>query len=118
MHNEAEYGCSAPRAKETGVPFFLLLTFLMSSSFATVTVEKVDCPDQFEGKVEQVIDDLGPDTTYSQQSIVFKNEHTLKGSPKEQVLLSMLKHGPFQFQVGEEYRVQLRSGNVCWIEKL
>ncbi len=97
----------------------ILAAFLLSSfSFATVTIGKVDCPVQFEGRVEDVIKSVGSSSAFSTQSVIFKNLSTQKGDVKDQIAVEMLEHGPFEIEQGEDYRVQLRDGRVCWVEKI
>ena len=97
----------------------VLAAFLISAfSFATVTIGKVDCPVQFEGRVEEIIQSVGSSSAFSTQSVVFKNLSTLKGEVPVQVSVEMLEHGPFEIERGEDYRVQLRQGRLCWVEKI
>lgn len=97
----------------------ILFALLISApAFATMTVEKVDCPEQFEGRVQEIIESIGPTSAYSTQTVVFKNLHTLKGDVSEQVAIEVLKHGPISFEQGEDYQVQVRNGRICWIEKI
>ena len=95
-----------------------LLFSLSTASFATVTVTEIDCPEQFEGKVRAIVDDFGPEKVMSFRKVVFDNLHTLKGDVPEHVSLDVLKNGPFSIKAGEEYRVQLNEGKLCWIERL
>ncbi len=100
---------------------FLVTSFILIlslPSFATITVANLDCPTQFEGKVKEVVKSLGPDTSLATQKVIFENHHTIKGEVKDKVQLDMLEHGPFAVEKGEDYRVQLRNGKLCWIEKL
>ena len=92
--------------------------FVTSLSFATVTVGKVDCPVQFEGRVENIIEGVGTSSAFITQKVVFKNLSTIKGDVDEDVAVEMLEHGPFEIERGEDYRVQLRDGHVCWVEKI
>jgi hypothetical protein len=97
----------------------ILAAFLLSTfSFATVTVGHVDCPVQFEGRVEEIVKGVGSSSAFSVQSVIFKNLSTIKGDVEEQVAVEMLEHGPFEIERGEDYRVQLRDGRVCWVEKV
>lgn len=97
----------------------VLAAFLLSSlSFATVTVGQPDCPVQFEGRVEEIIQSVGSSSAFSTHSVVFKNLSTLKGEVSEQVAVELLENGPFEIERGEDYRVQLRDGRVCWVEKI
>ena len=96
----------------------VILTIVSSLSFATIKVGKINCPQKFEGKVEQVIDELGPSRALSTQRVVFKNLHTIQGQVEDQVQLDVLKYGPVKIEPGKDYQVQLRNGRLCWIEKL
>jgi hypothetical protein len=96
----------------------LLAVLMLSSAFATVTIGKIDCPVQFEGRVEEIVQSVGTRGAFSTQSVIFKNQQTLKGEVASQVAVEMLENGPFKMQPGEDYRVQLREGRICWIEEL
>ena len=97
----------------------ILAAFLLSTfSFATVTVGNVDCPVQFEGRVEEIVKSVGSSSAFSTQSVIFKNLSTIKGDIEDQVAVEMLEHGPFEIERGEDYRVQLREGRVCWVERI
>jgi hypothetical protein len=97
----------------------LIASFLLASlSFATVTVGQVDCPVQFEGRVQDIIDSVGTGSAFSTHTVVFKNLMTLKGNVADQIAIEMLEHGPFDIERGEDYRVQLRNGHICWVEKI
>ena len=95
---------------------FSLLTSL--SALATVTAGAPDCPTQFEGTVKEIIKEVGPARTMAIQKVIFENHHTIKGEAKEKVLIDILQNGPFKLKPGEDYRVQLRNGKLCWIEQL
>lgn len=98
---------------------FLITALLMSSfSFATMTIGKVDCPVQFEGRVEEFVKGVGTSSAFSTQTVLFKNLSTIKGDANEQVAIEVLEHGPFELELGEDYHVQVRDGRVCWIEKI
>lgn len=100
------------------MPLLIAMLLLSSISFATVTIGKVDCPVQFEGRVEEIIESVGTGSAFATQSVIFKNLTTLKGEVDEQIAVEMLEHGPFEIERGQDYRVQLRNGRVCWVEKL
>lgn len=86
--------------------------------WSTVTVEQVDCPTQFEGKVKEVMDEVGPSNPLSTQKVIFQNQANIKGEAGDTVTLDVLKHGPFAIESGEDYLVQMRDGKLCWIEKI
>lgn len=98
---------------------FLFFTVLsLSPAHATLTVGNLDCPEQFEGKVKEIIKEVGSDRPFATQKVLFENHRTLKGEVKESVQLDILAHGPFEIVPGEDYRVQVRKGKLCWIERL
>lgn len=96
----------------------LSLVLFSMNVWSTVTVDQVDCPTQFEGKVKEIMDEVGPSTPLSTQKVIFENQTSLKGNAGETVTLDVLKHGPFEIKAGEDYLVQMRAGKLCWIEKL
>lgn len=96
----------------------LVLGFFSFSAFATVTVANPDCPTQFEGKVKEIIKEVGPEQPLGFQKVIFENHHTLKGDAPSRVLLDVLQNGPFAVESGEDYRVQMKNGKLCWIERL
>ena len=97
----------------------ILFLFLSSMSvWSTVTVGLVDCPTQFEGRVKEIIEEVGPSNPLSTQKIIFQNQASLKGDAPEVVTLDVLKHGPFSIEPGEDYLVQMREEKLCWIEKI
>jgi hypothetical protein len=100
------------------MPFILAILMICSFSMATVTIGKVDCPVQFEGRVEDIVEGTGTGSAFSTHTVVFKNLSTIKGQVAEQMSVEMLEHGPFEIERGKDYRIQLRAGNVCWIDKL
>ena len=100
------------------MPFLIAILLMTSFSFATVTVGKPDCPVQFEGRVEEIIESVGTGSAFALQSVIFKNLSTIKGEVSDQVAVEMLQHGPFEIEEGQDYRIQLRNGRVCWVEKL
>jgi hypothetical protein len=95
--------------------FLLLMCF---PAAATVLVEEPDCPVQFEGKVKEVIEAVGPTNPLSTQRVLFENKLTRRGEAKPQVAVDVLKYGPFEIEPGSEYLVQLNEGRLCWIERL
>jgi hypothetical protein len=86
--------------------------------WSTVTVDHLDCPTQFEGKVKEIMDEVGPSNPLSSQKVIFNNQATIKGSVGDIVTLDVLKHGPFEIKAGEDYLVQMRGEKLCWIEKI
>ena len=100
------------------MPLLLAALFITSFSFATMTAGKVDCPVQFEGRVEEFVTGVGTSSAFSTHTVIFKNLSTLKGEVSEQVSIEILEHGPFDLVRGEDYHVQVREGRICWIEKI
>lgn len=97
----------------------LMMLFLLSTSVqATVTAGSDLCPDEFEGRVKAVVDELGPDHAFATKQVIFLNQETLRGEVKNQIVVDILKNGPFEVEPGKEYRVLLRKGKLCWIESI
>lgn len=97
---------------------FLALVVMSTNLGATVTVDQPDCPVQFEGRVKQMVEEVGPSNPLSTQKVIFENHSNVKGDAGQTVALDVLKHGPFPIEKGEDYLVQVRDGKLCWIEKL
>src|SRR5665647_724578 len=95
-----------------GMRLIAIITLLAFSqlSWGTMTDGTTVCPVQFNGRAKEIIEDVGPSTAYSTIKVVFINQQTLKGDVKEQVIVEVLKHGPFTIEPGEDYQVQLRNG--------
>lgn len=93
----------------------VLVTLMVLSlpSFATVTAGS--CPQAFEGKVRAIAGSMEA-SAFSTQKVIFTNEHTVRGAVEDEVVLTMLENGPFKVEAGQNYRVQMRNGKLCWIE--
>ncbi len=101
------------------MPVLIIVMSLFSYlSLATVTVENVDCPVQFEGRVQEVIKSVGPSSPFAIQTVIFQNNRTIKGNVKSQIPVEILENGPIHVEEGKDYSVQLRSGRVCQIESI
>ncbi len=98
--------------------FILSLVLSSMNVWSTVTVDQLDCPTQFEGKVKEVMEEVGPTNPLSTNKVIFDNQHTIKGNVNETVTLDVLKHGPFEIEQGQDYLVQMRGDKLCWIEKI
>ena len=98
--------------------WILLILILPQVARATVTVGNMDCPSQFEGRVIEKIEPMGAQSGFATDTVVFSNNRTLKGEVNDKVVIEVLKNGPFDLELGEDYQVQLRDGKVCWIEKI
>jgi hypothetical protein len=96
----------------------LIVMILSLPSWATVVSGTNDCPTQFEGRVKEIIEPVGPTDIFAMNKVVFENQRTLKGEADEQVLLDVLQNGPFKVEHDKEYRVQLRGGKLCWMEEI
>lgn len=116
MGKDARHFC----AKESGMRSLLMMAFFTftTTAGATVTIERVDCPTQFEGRVQEVIKSVGPSTPFATQTVIFQNNRTIKGEVNERVPVQVLENGPIQIEEGKDYAVQLRSGRICQIESL
>jgi len=94
--------------------FFFLI--MIGNAFATVKVGQ--CPEEFIGRVKSKQDAVISGRTFETEEIIFSNVETLRGEVDEEVILELLKGGPFKLEEGLEYRVQLRNGKLCWLEKV
>lgn len=83
-----------------------------------VTVGSVNCPTEFEGRVQEVIEDFGGRGPYQTNAVIFKPLSNIKGDVGDLVSVEVLKFGPNKFEIGEDYRVQLRAGRLCNVEAL
>lgn len=99
---------------------WLTALLLMTSvqGWTMVTAPNADCPIQFEGRVQEIIEPEGSVDRFSLQKVIFTPERILKGEVGDRVILDSLVNGPFQFERGEDYLVKMRDGRVCWMEKL
>ncbi len=95
-----------------------ILIFFSMSTWATVTAGAQHCPIQFEGRVKEIISPLGPTNIFSANKVVFEIQRTLKGEVSEQIIVDILQRGPFKLELSHDYKVQLRNGNICWIEEI
>ncbi len=86
-------------------------------SMATMTVEEVNCPQQFVASVEDVVDDAAFDYSYNKVQVILKKLEVIKGVVPQNIIINVLKHGPFEFIKGQIYKIQLQDGNLCWAEK-
>lgn len=100
------------------MPTVIIGLLVSSFSFATVSIRNVDCPVKFEGTVKEVVDGVGSSGAFATRSVVFKTNQVMKGEVSDQVVIEMLQYGPYQLESGEDYRVQLRDGHICQVEKL
>lgn len=99
------------------VSLILMMMFSLSS-WSTVTAGAKDCPDQFEGRVKEIIEPVGATNFFSANKVVFENLQTLKGEVGEQALVDVLQNGPFKVEADKEYRVLTRKGKLCWMEEI
>ena len=96
----------------------VLFSVMALQSQATVMSSHHLCSEEFQGRVKELIEEVGPDSAFALQKVVFENELTLKGNVEELVAIEMLKNGPFKLEPGKDYRVLLRKGKLCWIEEI
>ena len=90
---------------------------LSSMVFATSTVANLDCPQQFTGTVQDIVDESAFDSSFSKIKVIFKRLEVIKGNVPQNIIVEVLKHGPFDFKKNEIYSVQLQDGRLCWAEK-
>lgn len=99
--------------------FITLIVIIFSlPSWATVVAGANECPTQFEGRVKEIIRPIGPTDVFSVDQVIFETDRTIKGVVSHQVVLEILQNGPYQLEVDQDYRVQVRNGKVCWIEEI
>lgn len=99
--------------------FLLLIVISFThSAWSTVTAGAQDCPDQFEGRVKEIIEPVGATSFFSANKVVFENLQTVKGEVSDQVLVDILQNGPFKVEAEKEYRVLTRRGKLCWMEEI
>lgn len=96
----------------------LVVMTLSLPTWSTVVAGAHDCPEQFEGRVKEIIAPVGQVDIFSMNKVVFQNDRTLRGNADETVLVDILQNGPFQVEVDKDYRVQLREGKLCWMEEI
>lgn len=96
----------------------LMIFILPFAASATVISGEGLCPQIFEGRVEEIIDEVGPETAMSHRKVLFANRETLKGEVDGRVMVDVLKNGPFEFEKGKDYKVHLRRGRLCWVNEL
>jgi hypothetical protein len=101
------------------MPSLLMLLIVFSSaSWATVTIDQPDCPQQFEGRVQSVLEADSPNSFLAADKVVLENRQTIRGQVPQRVQLEVVRGGPFRLEPGGEYRVQLRDGRLCWAEEI
>ncbi|GEM_PF-1600601 len=97
---------------------FILFGILLSSpAMATSTLNTSACNQQFVGSVEDIIDDSAFDYSLVKVKVIFKRLEVIKGIVPQNIILDVLKHGPFEFIKGQSYSVQLQDGSLCWADK-
>ena len=100
------------------VLLILMFMILSSYSWGTVVQKSVDCPDQFEARVKEIIEPIGAEDIFSKNKVLFENVQVLKGHVDEDIQLDILKNGPFKIEEQKDYKVQMRKGKLCWIEQI
>lgn len=98
--------------------FILIFVLLTINAQAMVTVGSTNCPTEFEGRVQEVIEDFGGHGQYQTNAIIFKSLSVTKGEVADIISVEVLKFGPIKFEIGEDYRVQLKAGRLCNAEAL
>lgn len=95
----------------------LTLFLSASSAFAMSTVGTIDCPQQFEASVQDIVDDSAFDHSFNKVKVIFKRLKVIKGDVPQNIIIDVLKHGPIEFVKGSTYSIQLQDGRLCWAEK-
>jgi hypothetical protein len=99
-----------------GITLFVIIFSL--PTWGTVVTGSNDCPIQFEGRVREIIEPVGPQDFFSVNKVIFENQRSLKGKVNEQVFLDVLQNGPFKVEIDKDYLVQVRDGKLCWMEEI
>ena len=94
-----------------------ILIFSSSSAFSMSTVGTIDCAQQFEAQVQDIVDESAFDYSLNKVKVIFKRLKVIKGDVPPNIIIEVLKHGPNEFVKGETYSVQLQDGSLCWAEK-
>jgi hypothetical protein len=95
----------------------ILCFFVSTSAMAISTIENPSCSQHFVASVEDVIDDAAFDYSFSKVKVIFKKIQVIKGVVPKNIIIDVLKHGPFEFIKGQIYSVQLQDGSLCWADK-
>jgi len=98
------------------VSIFFLLLFFASSLPAVVQAPNSQCSDQFIGKVAAIIEPA-VDSAFAVNKVAFTNVETLEGDLGETVFVDILA-GVLKPKVGEVFKLSLRKGVLCQIDKL
>ncbi len=100
--------------------FLVLIVMIVSlPSWSTVVATNTqDCPEQFEGRIKDIVEPVGSSTAFSMNKVVIENQRNVKGEVEETITLDILANGPFQVEKNKDYLVQLREGKLCWIEEI
>lgn len=96
----------------------LLVMVLALESQATVRVATDDCPEQFEGRIKDIVEPVGSVSAFSMNKVVIENQRSVKGEVQDIVTVDVLANGPFTIEKNKDYLVQLREGRLCWIEEI
>jgi hypothetical protein len=100
------------------MPVLVVAIMLLFASSSSAAVIVGNCPEVFEGRVKVKIEEIGPQSAFSKEKVIFTNLQTIKGNVSEEVEVDVLINGPFKLDEGKDYRVQLRKGKICWIDQL
>lgn len=100
------------------IVLLLMVISFTQAAWSAVTAGAQDCPEQFEGRVKEIIEPVGATSFFSTNKVVFENLQTVKGEVSDKVLVDILQNGPFKVEADKEYRVLTRRGKLCWIEEI
>ncbi len=96
--------------------FVIVLILFSFSAFATV--RQGDCPQEFIGELKLKLEGNYNQKGYEIVQYVFKNLETIRGELEDEVIVELLKFGPFKIEESKNYKIQLKNGKICWIEQL
>lgn len=97
--------------------FLFLLIFFASSTPASVVSNRIQCPDQFIGKVASIIEPE-VDSAFATNKVIFTNQKNLSGDLGDSVFVDILRNGLIKPKVGEVYQVSINKGALCQIEEI
>jgi hypothetical protein len=98
--------------------FYAIVLMSFSLAEATVSVGGEDCPQQFLGEVESIRSTHTQVGAFPTEEVTFRNQQSLRGDLPDEISIEVVSGGPFKLSEGQQYRVYLRTGKLCWLEEL
>ena len=91
----------------------ILFLIILANAGLGFTQPIQECPDKFAGVVTKVLHPGPTQNAPDWIEIHFDMVEKMNGNPSANPVIKILKYGPFNFVVGEEYIVSLRNGFLC-----